>query len=62
MGIKIHTFGIEVSGRVNRTYDAEEDITTLTVDADQAEDIHESTAEILDFIRRQSGAKQSGAK
>jgi hypothetical protein len=57
MGIKIHTFGIEVDGRINRTYDDARNITTLTVDAEQAEEIHESTGEILVFIKGQSGAK-----
>lgn len=58
MGIKISQFGIEVTGRVNRTYDEETNVTTLTVDSEQAQEIHESTGEILDFIKRQSGDKK----
>jgi hypothetical protein len=57
MGIKINNFGIEVSGRVNRTYDPEADKTTLTIDSDQAGELHEAAGEVLEFIKRQSGVK-----
>jgi hypothetical protein len=51
MGVKINSFGIEVPGHVTRT--KEGDTTTLTLNAKQAQVVHDATKAVLDFVALQ---------
>lgn len=53
MGIRINSFGIEVPGKVVRIYDEASDSTTITVDAKQAQVVHEATGAVLEFVASQ---------
>jgi hypothetical protein len=51
MGVKINSFGIEVPGKVTRT--VEDGVTTITLNAEQAQVVHDATTAVLDFVALQ---------
>jgi len=53
MAVRINSFGIEVPGKVIRTYDDAGDATTITLDAKQAQVVHDATQAVLDFVALQ---------
>jgi hypothetical protein len=51
MAVRINSFGIEVPGKVVRTYEG--GVSTITLDAKQAQVIHDATKAVLDFVALQ---------
>jgi hypothetical protein len=53
MTVRISSFGIEVPGKVVRTYDEATGFTTLTLDSAQATVVHAATTAVLEFTASQ---------
>lgn len=56
MGLKITQLGIEVTGRLVKTYDVATDRTTLVLNDEQTREIHQASDLAVAFFADQSGA------
>lgn len=55
MGLKITTLGIEVTGRITKTYDEGANKSSLVVNQAQARELYDTLGVALDFFDAQAG-------
>lgn len=61
MGIQVNQLAVVIPGQVTRKYDADTDTTSIAVNYEQAKELNESTARVLEFFGNNTGVPAPAA-